>query len=128
MRLWILKFVHYTYVDVHNALQNVSFQEFQKFAKHFISCLYIQCLVQGNMKEVDVINSLYPILKIFNCNSSHSNKKESNRVFQLPLGTSNCKLKNINKRDPTSVVVNTYQIDASIESSVLMRLIIVSIK
>ncbi|KAG5339100.1 NRDC protein, partial [Acromyrmex heyeri] len=125
MRLWILKFVHYTYIDVHNALQNISFQEFQKFAKHFISCLYIQCLVQGNMKGDDVINSIYPsILTIFKCNSSHSNTKEPNRVFQLPLGTSYCKLKNINKHDPTSIVVNTYQIDASIESSVLMRLII----
>ena len=114
---------------MHNALQNVSFEEFQNFAKFFIKRIYIQCLVQGNVTQDSAIESIQYCIDALKCNSLCSNMMQPNRVFQLPLGTSYCKLKNIDKCDSTSVVVNTYQIDVmSIELSVLMRLMIVSIK
>ncbi|XP_018350450.1 PREDICTED: nardilysin-like [Trachymyrmex septentrionalis] len=124
VKLWILKLVHYTYVDMHNALQNVSFEEFRNFVKCFTNRLYIQCLVQGNITQDEAIESMQQCIETLKCNSLHSNMMQPNRVFQLPLGTSYYKLKNINKYDSTSVVINTYQIDVtSIELSVLMRLI-----
>jgi len=129
MKLWILKLDHCTYVDMHNALRNVNFEEFQSFAKFFINRLYIQCLMQGNITQDAAIESIHKCVEKLKCDSLHSSMMQPNRVFQLPLGTSYCKLKNINKLDPTSVVINTYQIDAtSIELSVLMKLMIVSIK
>ncbi|KYM87527.1 Nardilysin [Atta colombica] len=125
MKLWILKLVHCTYVDMHNALRNVNFEEFQSFAKFFTNRLYIQCLMQGNITEDSAIEFIYKCVSTLKCDSLHSSMMQPNRVFQLPLGTSYCKLKNISKHDPTSVVINTYQIDAtSIELSVLMRLMI----
>ncbi|KYN14348.1 Nardilysin, partial [Trachymyrmex cornetzi] len=125
VRLWILKLVHYTYVDMHNALQNVSFEEFQNFAKFFTNRLYIQCLVQGNITQDAAVNSMRQCVETLKCDSLHSSMMQPNRVFQIPLGTSYYKLKNINKHDPTSIVINTYQVDVtSIELSVLMRLMI----
>ncbi|KAG5307659.1 NRDC protein, partial [Acromyrmex insinuator] len=109
MKLCILKLVHYTYVDMHNALQN--------------------CLMQGNVTQDSAFLSIQECIGILKCDSLYSSTMQSNRVFQLLLGTSYYKLKNINKRDPTSVVVNTYQIDVtSIELSVLIRLMIMIMK
>ncbi|XP_018306508.1 nardilysin-like [Mycetomoellerius zeteki] len=125
VRLWILKLVHYTYIDMHNALQHISFEDFQNFAKSFTNRLYIQFLAQGNITQDVAIESMRHCVKTFKCDSLHSSMMQPNRVFQIPLGTSCCKLKNIDKLDPTSFVINTYQVDpTSIESSVIMNLII----
>ncbi|XP_018350448.1 PREDICTED: nardilysin-like [Trachymyrmex septentrionalis] len=125
VRLWIQKLVHYTYVDMHNALRNVSFEEFQNFAKCFTNRLYIQHLIQGNITQDAAIESMQQCFEALKCDSLHSSMMQPNRVFQIPLGTSYYKLKNINKCDPTSIVIDTYQIDiTSIELSVLMKLII----
>ncbi|KYN14389.1 Nardilysin [Trachymyrmex cornetzi] len=129
VKLRILKLAHYTYVDINNALQNVSFEEFQNFAKFFTNRLYIQCLVQGNIMQDAAIESMQQCVETLKCDSLHSSMMQPNRVFQIPLGTSYYKLKNINKCDPTSVVINTYQIDVtSIGLSMLMRLIIMIMK
>ncbi|XP_011050786.1 PREDICTED: nardilysin-like [Acromyrmex echinatior] len=90
------------------------------------------------MKYLDVTKEMFEIIRDQQINLYHdtftkpgklADTMQSNRVFQLLLGTSYYKLKNINKRDPTSVVVNTYQIDVtSIELSVLMRLMIMIMK
>ncbi|KAG5305856.1 NRDC protein, partial [Pseudoatta argentina] len=129
MKLCILKLVHYTYVDTYNALQNVSFEDFKNFAKSFTNRLYIQCLMQGNVTQDSAFLSIQECIELLKCDSLYSNTMQSNRIFQLLLGTSYYKLKNINQRDPTSIVVNTYQIDVmSIELSVLMRLMIMIMK
>ncbi|XP_011881239.1 PREDICTED: nardilysin isoform X2 [Vollenhovia emeryi] len=125
VRLWILKFVHYTYVDVHTALRGINFEEFRDFVKTFTDHMYIQCLVQGNMTQDTAIESIRQCIEIINCGPLLSSTMPQMRVTQIPLGTWYCKLKNINKIDANSVVTNYYQAGVtSIELSVLIDLMI----
>lgn len=129
VRLWILKLVHYTHVDTHTALRGINFEEFQNFVKSFTEHLYMQCLVQGNMTQDAVIETVQQCVEIINCGPLLSSMIPQLRVTQIPLGTCYCKLKNINKIDANSVVTNYYQAGViSIELSVLIDLMIVSIK
>ncbi|XP_018344745.1 PREDICTED: nardilysin-like isoform X2 [Trachymyrmex septentrionalis] len=125
MRLWILKLSHYTHVDMHTALRGINFEEFQGFVKFFTNHLYIQCLVQGNMTQNAAIDTVHKCVEIINCGPLISSMIPQMRVTQIPVGTSYCKLKNINKIDANSVITNYYQAGVkSIELSVLIDLMI----
>ncbi|KYQ58485.1 Nardilysin, partial [Trachymyrmex zeteki] len=123
VKLSVLKLIHYTRVDRHTALSNVNFKEFRRFVKSFTDHLYVQCLVQGNVTQDDAIETIQQCLKIINCGPLFSNTVQQMRVVQIPLGVSYCKLKNINETNPTSAVINYYQVGiTSIESSILIDL------
>ncbi|KYM98616.1 Nardilysin [Cyphomyrmex costatus] len=127
--LRILRSFHHTHIDKHNALQNISIEEFQDFTKRFINYLYIQWYVQGNITPDDAIRTIQRCVEIIKCKPLHSNLRNLIKVTQMPLGTNYCKVKNVNKIDSTSIVINTYQIDdTSIESLVIMNLIMKIIK
>jgi len=126
VRLCILKQVHYTYIETYNALCEIRFEEFQDFIKYFIQHLYIQCLVQGNIEEDTAVRNVKKFINILNCGSLLPDMIPQMRVSQIPLGTHYCKLKNINKMDANSVVMNYYQAGVeSIELSVLIDLLMV---
>lgn len=123
--------MYYTCVDKYNALININFEGFQRFAKSFTDYLYIQYLVQGNMMQNTVIEIVQQFAKIINCSPLPSgyNPIQQIKIARLPLGTSYCKLKNINKLDANSVVMQYYQADhMSIELLMLNKLMIVNIK
>ncbi|KYN32532.1 Nardilysin, partial [Trachymyrmex septentrionalis] len=123
VKLSILKFVHYTSVDMHTALSNVNFEEFQRFVELFTNHLYIQCFVQGNITRDDAFVIIRECIEILNCGPLLTSTVQQMRVMQLPLGISYCKLKNIDKMDTTSVMTNYYQVGiSSIELSVLIDL------
>ncbi|XP_018360056.1 PREDICTED: nardilysin-like isoform X1 [Trachymyrmex cornetzi] len=125
MRLWILKLCHYTHVDMHTALRGINFEKFQDFVKFFTNHLYIQCLVQGNMTQNAANDTVRKCVKIINCDRLIDSMIPQIRITQIPVGTSCCKLKNINKIDANSVVTNYYQAGVtSIELSVLIDLMI----
>ncbi|KAL6268113.1 hypothetical protein P5V15_001204 [Pogonomyrmex californicus] len=125
VRLWILKLIYYTHVDTHTALRDINFEEFQDFVKSFTNHLYLQCLVQGNMTQDTVIETIQQCMKIINYGPLLPNTIPQMRVIQIPLGTCYCKLKNINKIDVNSVITNYYQAGiTSIELLVLIDLLI----
>ena len=128
MKLWILKeTIHYTHIDTYIALRDINFEEFQKFVESFTDHLYIQCLVQGDMMKKFAIETLQRCIKKIKCSPLILNAIPM-KIIRIPLGTSYCKLKNMNKTDTNSVITNYYQADnASIKLSILIDLIIVSI-
>jgi len=129
VKLTILKLIQYSHVDKHTALYQIKFKEFKDFVKSFTQTLYIQCLIQGNMTENDAIRNVKQFLERIKCSPLTNNTLQilQMRVTQIPLGTSYCKLKIINKSDSKSVVTNYYQTDVtSIKLSVLIELIVVS--
>jgi len=129
VRLWILKEVHYTYVDTHNSLRDVDFEKFKNFVSSFTDHLYIQCLVQGNITQDTVLRNVQQFISIINCRQLLLNMKPEMKVMQIPLGAQYCKLKNLNKTDVNSVVTNYYQVGvATIELTVLIDLLIVSVE
>lgn len=126
-RLYILKFVHYTHIDLYNALCDTNFEKFRNFIKSFNERLYIQCLVQGNMTQNAVIENVRQYIETINCKPLLPSMIPQIRVMQIPLGIQYCKVRNINKTDVNSVVTNHYQAGImSIELSVLIDLLIVS--
>ncbi|KAG5324883.1 NRDC protein, partial [Pseudoatta argentina] len=127
VKLWILKeSIHYTHIDTYIALRDINFEEFQKFVKSFSNHLYIQCLVQGDMTKNLAIEVLQNYMEKIKCSPLILNTIFKAKITQIPLGTSYCKLKNMNKTDMNSVITNYYQAGiASIESSMLIDLIII---
>ncbi|KYN41201.1 Nardilysin [Trachymyrmex septentrionalis] len=127
VKLWILKgTIHYTHIDTYIALRDINFEEFQKFVKSFTDYLYIQCLVQGDMMKDLMIEALQNYIKKIKCSPLIFNTIPQTRITQIPLGTSYCKLKNMNKIDTNSVITNYYQVGiTSIELSILIDLIII---
>ncbi|KYM98612.1 Nardilysin [Cyphomyrmex costatus] len=125
VKLSILKFVHYTFVDIHTAIRTINFEDFHDFVKSFTNNLYIQCLVQGNMTKNTVKENVLQFVKIINCNPLTIDVSDKIKMIRIPLGTNYCKLKNVNKFDATSVVINYYQTNiVSIKLLMLIQLII----
>jgi len=82
--------------------------------------------VQGNIKEETAVENVKKFINILNCGSLLPDMIPQMRVSEIPLGTHYCKLKNINKIDANSVVMNYYQAGVeSIELSVLIDLLMV---
>lgn len=126
VRLSILMLVYWPAMDRHVAIGNVEFHEFQNFVKYLMSHVYIQCLVQGNMTEEDVIKNVNECVKTLKCGPLLPNTMPQVRVAQIPIGTQYCKVQNVNRTDVNSVVVNYYQSGvASIRLSVIIELLLV---
>ncbi|KAL6431065.1 hypothetical protein ACFW04_007066 [Cataglyphis niger] len=125
VRSYIFKLVHHTQIDSYTALCDINFERFRDFIKSFNDRLYIQCLVQGNMTQDAVIENAQRCIEIINCKSLLPSMIPQIRVMQIPLNTSYCKLRNIDKTDVNSTVANHYQVGIkSIELSVLIELLI----
>ncbi|XP_018306510.1 nardilysin [Mycetomoellerius zeteki] len=106
-------------------LPHITFKNFQDFVKSFTECLYIQCLVQGNITPIAAIKIIEQFIKTMNCSPLHPNTIQQLRGTQIPLGTSYYKIKNINKLDTTSMITNYYQAGVTtIELSTLIRLLV----
>jgi len=128
MALSILKLDHHAQIDMYTTIRNITLKDFQDFVKSFTKRLYIQCLVQGNITPSAAINTVQQFIKTINCSSLHPNTIQQLRSIQIPLGISYYKIKNI-KYDTTSTISNYYQAGiTTIELSILIRLISVSIK
>ncbi|XP_011065921.1 PREDICTED: nardilysin-like [Acromyrmex echinatior] len=77
------------------------------------------------MTENDAIRNTEQFLKKMKCYPLTNNTLLQMKVIQVPLGTSYCKLKMVNKSNSKSVVTNYYQADVtSIKLSVLIELIV----
>ncbi|KAG7214075.1 hypothetical protein KM043_001439 [Ampulex compressa] len=125
VRLSILMLVYWTAVDKHSAITGVDFYQFQNFVKHFTDHIYIQCLVQGNMTERDVIKNVQNCVEILKCGPLLPNTMPQFRIVEIPVGTHYCKVRNFNKTDVNSVVTNYYQSGlASIKLTVIIDLLI----
>ncbi|KYN11880.1 Nardilysin, partial [Trachymyrmex cornetzi] len=129
VKLQKLNVSHYTNVDMYTTLCDVNFEEFQDFVKSFTNHLFIQCLVQGNMTQDAVIETVRQCIELINCDPLPSSTSSQMKVTQIPLGTYYCKLKNINNSDINSVVTNYYQAsDTSMELSMLIELLVMIMK
>lgn len=118
---------HWAAVDKHAAISGIDFDKLRTFAKQFVDHIYVQCLVQGNITEEDVIKNAKNIIEILKCGPVLPNTLPRLRVHQIPLGVRCCRVKNFNKCDSNSIVTNYYQSGiGNIKISVIIELIIVS--
>ncbi|XP_012257789.2 nardilysin-like [Athalia rosae] len=109
VRLSILMLVHWAAVDKHAAMRNIKFSQFQAFAEDFVNHVYVQCLVQGNITEKDVIKNAKNCIDILKCSALLPDTQPQLKVNQIPLGIRCCRVKNFNTSDTNSVITNYYQ-------------------
>ncbi|EGI67443.1 Nardilysin, partial [Acromyrmex echinatior] len=129
IELWILKSGNCTYVHKYNALHRYSLEDFQDFVKSFTNNLYFQCLVQGNVTKDFTMNIIQRFIKKIKC--SYLREQEvllTTEINYISLRTSYFKLKNMNRNDVNSIVTNYYQVGTTIESSVLIQLMLMIMK
>ncbi|EFN75483.1 Nardilysin [Harpegnathos saltator] len=128
IRLTVLMQVYRTDIQKHTAIRDVTFGDLLEFVKSYLSHLYIQCLVQGNMTQNDVVEKIREPVGMFQCESLELSKKPQPRIMQLPVGTRYCKVRNFNETDVNSVVSNYYQLGVeSDEGSAMINLLLVGI-
>ncbi|XP_018370249.1 PREDICTED: nardilysin-like [Trachymyrmex cornetzi] len=111
--------------DLNENLPDITLKDFQDFVKSFTECLYIQCLIQGNITPTAAIKTVQQVIKTINYRPLHPNTIQQLRGTQIPLGISYYKIKSINKFDTSSIITNYYQIGVTtIELSTLISLLI----
>ncbi|XP_032680712.1 nardilysin-like isoform X2 [Odontomachus brunneus] len=110
MRLGIVTQVFRTEVEKHAVIQDIGFDELLEFVKFYLSRLYVQCLVQGNMMREDVVEKVRQCIGILQCEPLQANTRPMAKITQLPLGIYCCKVRNLNPTDVNSVVLNYYQL------------------
>lgn len=119
--------VYWTSIDKHAAIGDITFEQFVHFAKHFKDNCYIQCLVQGNMTQKNVVEHVKKCVDILHCSPLLKNTMPEYRITKIPHGSRCCRVKNFHDGDVNSNVTNYYQLDtATIKLSVLVELMIVS--
>lgn len=120
--------VHWSAVDKHAAISGIKFHQLQAFTKEFVKHIYLQCLVQGNITEENVIKNTKNCVDILKCRPPLPNTLPQLRVIQIPIGTRCCRVKNFNPTDTNSVVTNYYQSGmGTVKISVIIELLIVSL-
>ncbi|KAK2589280.1 hypothetical protein KPH14_007833 [Odynerus spinipes] len=125
VRLSILVLEHWLAVDKHSAIATSTFNEFQNFIEQFTKHIYIQCLVQGNMTQDDVIQNIQSCVDILKCGPLLPNTMPQLKITELPVGIQYCKVKNFNKTDVNSVITNYYQSGpSSIKLTVIIELLL----
>jgi len=109
VRLELLQDVYYAPHDKHNMVRNLTLEQVTDFAEQFLSKVYIQGLVQGNMtveqvKGVD--NMLRSQLK---CSPLSAKSVTDIRCNGLPAGSWTVRLDSLDQGDANTLVTNYYQ-------------------
>lgn len=126
LRLRVLVGKHYTLLQKHEALGNITYKKFMDFAGLYLDKIYLQGLVQGNVEERTAYATTIEFFNALEC--KHLPRAPWLQVYQLPLGEFCIRTKSLNKNDNNSVVTNYYQAGPYEETlSVSLELLMVRI-
>lgn len=109
VRMSLLLQTFWTQCDKYNTVNDVTMEDVAAFADKFLSQLYIQCLVQGNISKEDALEVCSNIVSTLNCKPLPSELIPETRVMQIPHGEMCCRVKSFNKTDTNCVTTNYYQ-------------------
>jgi len=109
VRLELLQDVYHAPHDKHNLVRQLSLEQVTQFAEQFLSQMYIQGLVQGNMTTEQargVDNMLRTKLK---CSPLPADSVTDIRCNGLPDGTWTVRVDSLDRGDANTLVTNYYQ-------------------
>lgn len=109
IRMSVLLQTYWSNCDKYNTVNDVTMEAVAAFADKFLSQLYIQCLVQGNISKDDALNICSNVVDTLKCKPLPPELIYQTRVMQLPLGEMCCRVKSFNKTDSNCVTTNYYQ-------------------
>lgn len=96
--------------DLLREVDNISFEDLQKFARKFLRKLKIQVLVQGNLRRVHAMNILALLKANFECEPLDGDSgKIIRRVYQIPSGETTIRMRSFMLNDDNSSIRNYYQ-------------------
>ena len=113
VRLSVLQDVHWTAMEKHKAISNVTVDMVKSFAKQFMqsSKIFVQGLVQGNVTEAEAIKMHNLVLNILSGNDKLNNPSSvtSIRCNEVPNGQHFLRVNGVNPKDTNTIVTNYYQ-------------------
>lgn len=100
----------FTDYELYKEIDNITFEDLQKFVHKFFQKLKIQVLVQGNLRRSQAINILSLLKANFECEPLDGDSgKIAKRVFTLPSGINTIRMKSFMQNDDNSCLKNYYQ-------------------
>jgi nardilysin len=102
---------YYHNFELYKEIDNIAFENLQKFVPKFFRMMKIKVLIQGNVTKNQAL-AIGNILKTnFACEPLDDAKYElKTRCYQMPLGTSVLRAKSLRLKDDNSNIKNYYQI------------------
>ena len=124
-RLSVLQDVHWTAMEKHKAIKNVSLEMVKSFAKEFLftSNVYVQGLVQGNVTETEAIE-MYNVVKAGLIDKGEASAFVTDiRCNEIPEGHHFLRINGVNPKDTNTLVTNYYQSKhaSSLENHMMME-------
>lgn len=101
-----------TSTDKQTLLKEIKYNEFMEFSKKLTDEVYVQCLVQGNIRENEALAEIQNSLELLNLSPlAVSAPSQYLKDSTLPLGEKCYRVQNLNPSDINSFVLNFYQTD-----------------
>jgi nardilysin len=126
VRLSVLQDVHWTAMEKHKAIMNVTINMVISFAKEFLlaSNLYTQGLVQGNVTEDEAIR-MHELVKdtLTQHETSNGTVVTDIRCNEVPNGQHFLRASGVNPKDTNTLITNYYQSShaSSLENHMMME-------
>lgn len=119
-----LRQVYYTDFELHNEIDNVSFESFQKFVQTFFSSLKVQVLVSGNLTKAHALRIVSILQTYVSCEPLDEEFELTSRNYALPDGSNVLRAKSLMLNDDNSYTNIFYQcVDESLRARNLCQLI-----
>ncbi|XP_063628856.1 nardilysin-like [Cydia splendana] len=99
--------------DKASIVHNITLDELKDFSKQLLSKLYLQVLIQGNMKWDRAIRISENVLSTIKWEGLAENELPNLQVHQLPLGEKKIRVMSLNPESTNSIVTNYYQGEAT---------------
>lgn len=96
-------------VEKYEAVQKIDFNEFLEFSRKLTDELYMKFHAQGNLKESSAVDLAKDCANLLNYKPLPVERRPNIQVMKIPPGETFCKLKNMDKDDTNSIVMNYYQ-------------------
>uniref|UniRef100_A0A6P7FSM8 Nardilysin-like n=1 Tax=Diabrotica virgifera virgifera TaxID=50390 RepID=A0A6P7FSM8_DIAVI len=112
---------YFSPIDTYRELYNLTFDDMQKFIKHFPKNLYVKSLVQGNVSADIACDTINKLIKSLDFEEIPKEKYPKLSVPQIPLGEKCLFVESFNKKDTNCITSNVYQVGIfSLKDMVLM--------
>lgn len=109
IRMSILLKTYWTALEKGKALEDVSYEMLKDFISNYLQCLYVQCLIQGNLSKEEAIDFTLVVKEGLSYKPLCNNTIPEIQVYRLPPGERYCVVHSFNTEDANSVVTNYYQ-------------------
>lgn len=109
----------------YNALIDMTYSQFIDNIRNGPKKFFVECLLEGNMKDEEIIECVYQVVEPLLANSDLT-ETHSLKILKFMNGEKCCQIKNLCPSDAITIVTNIYQTDVvSVKLLVICKLLMV---